>query len=87
MFDDLRIGTWNTQGADWARTEERHVSKFTCLVDIMRTAEIDVMCLTYLHGRLDERVGVDIRCTTCMVEEFLFVQCGKVGFFMAPAVY
>ena len=86
-FDDLCIGTWNTQGADWARTEERHISKFLCLMQVMRDTKVDIMCLTELHGRLDERVGVDTRFMTCMVEQFLLVQCDRAVFFMTPAVY
>ena len=53
----------------------------------MRERKIDIMCLTDLHGKMDERAGVDTRFCTCMIEEFLLVQCGKVGFFMTPAVY
>ena len=53
----------------------------------MREKKIDIMCLTDLHGKMDERAGVDTRFCTCMVEEFLLVQCGRVGFFMTPAVY
>ena len=86
-FDDLCIGTWNTQGADWSLVEERHVAKFKCLVEVMREGKMDIMCLTDLHGKMDERAGVDTRFCTCMVEEFLLVQCGRVGFFMSPAVY
>ena len=45
-YDDLCIGTWNTQGADWSLLDERHVAKFVCLVEVMREEKIDVMCLT-----------------------------------------
>ena len=85
--EDICIGTWNTQGADWSLTEVRHMAKFKCLVEVMRECKIDVMCLTELHGKMDERAGVDTRFCTCMVEEFLLVQCGRVGFFMTLAVY
>ena len=57
---DLVIATWNTQGGNWAKTETRHVSKFQCLVDEMRSKLVDVMCLTDLHGQMDERVGVQV---------------------------
>ena len=83
---DLVIATWNTQGGNWAKTEERHVSKFQCLVDEMRSKSVDVMCLTDLHGQMDEQVGVDSRYTTCMIEEFVLIQCGRVGFCLHPAV-
>jgi hypothetical protein len=86
-YDDLCIGTWNAQGADWSLLDERHVAKFVCLVEVMRESKIDVMCLTDLHRKMDERAGVDTRFCTCMLEEFLLVQCGCVGFFMTPAVY
>ena len=86
-YDDLCIGTWNAQGADWSLLDERHVAKFVCLVEVIRESKIYVMCLTDLHGKMDERAGVDTRFCTCMVEEFLLVQCGCVGFFMTPAVY
>lgn len=86
MHEDLVIGTWNTQGGNWARTEAHHVSKFACLVELMRKGAIDVMCLTDLHGQVDDRVGIDSRHATCMIEEFVLVQCGRVGFFMTPAV-
>ena len=46
---DLVIATWNTQGGNWAKTETRHVSKFQCLVDEMRSKLVDVMCLTDLR--------------------------------------
>ena len=85
--DELVLCTVNMQGANWARTESRHIAKFNCLVSMMREQNIDIACLTDLHGCVDERAGLDTRYTSCMVEEFLLVQCGKVGFFMCPAVY
>ena len=63
------------------------MAKFVCLVEVMREKKIDIMCLTDLHGKMDERAGVDTRFCTCMVEELLLVQCGRVGFFMTLAVY
>ena len=86
MQEDITIGTWNTQGANWARTEERHIAKFKCLTEAMRDHSIDVMCLTDLNGQMDERVGVDSRFESCMIEEFVLVQCGKVGFLMVLAL-
>ena len=83
---DLVVGTWNSQGANWSRTEERHIAKFGCLVEVMREQKIDVMCLTDLHGQVDEAAAVDTRFNTCMLEEFLLIQCGRVGFFLHPAV-
>ena len=71
MQEDITIGTWNTQGANWARTEERHIAKFKCLTEAMRDHRIDVMCLTDLNGQMDERVGVDSRFESCMIEEFV----------------
>jgi hypothetical protein len=84
---DIIIGKWNMQRANWSRTEERHIAKFECLVHEMQSKHIDIMCLTDLHGQCDERVGLDSRFSTCMIEEFVLVQCGKVGFMMCPAVY
>ena len=83
---DLVVGTWNSQGANWSRTEERHIAKFGCLVEVMREQKIDIMCLTDLHGQVDEAAAVDTRFNTCMLEEFLLIQCGRVGFFLHPAV-
>ena len=37
--EDICVGTWNAQGADWSQTEERHVAKFVCLVEGMRERE------------------------------------------------
>ena len=85
--DDVTVGTVNMQGANWSRTEERHIAKFNCLMDIMREKKVDVMCVTDLHGAVDERAGLDTRYATCMVEEFLLVSCGKVGFMVTPAIY
>ena len=82
---DLNVATWNTQGLNWSRTEERHVSKLMCLVAEMRSNSVDLMCLTDLHGQQDDAISVDSRYTTCMVEEFILVQCGRVGFFLSPA--
>ena len=69
-YDDLCIGTWNTQGADWSLLEERHVAKFVCLVEVMREGNIDVMCLTDLQGKIDDRARGTTRLCSCMVEEF-----------------
>ena len=82
---DLVIATWNTQGCNWSRTEERHVSKLKCLVEEMRTKKVDIMCLSDLHGQLDDGIGIDSRFTSCMVEEFILIQCGRVGWFLTPA--
>ena len=86
VSDDLTIGTWNMQGANWSRTEAWHVAKFRCLVSEMRDKSIDIMCVTDLHGQLDEGVGVDTRHSTCMIEEYVLVQCGRVGFMLHPSV-
>eukprot|EP00972_Heterocapsa_arctica_P023003 3382767-Heterocapsa_arctica.AAC.1 len=80
------MGTWNMQGANWSRTEVSHVAKFRCLIHEMRDKQIDVMCVTDLHGQMDERVGVDTRHATCMIEEYVLIQCGRVGFVLHPAV-
>ena len=62
------------------------MSKFGCLVEAMREEKVDIMMLSDLHGHMDEAVGVDSRFNSCMIEEFVLVQCGRVGFFMSPAV-
>ena len=86
VSEDLTIGTWNMQGANWSMTETWHVSKFRCLVLEMRAKSIDIMCVTDLHGQLDEEVGVDTRHSTCMIDEYVLVQCGRVGFMLHPSV-
>ena len=60
--DDVRIATWNAQGANWAKNDERHISKFQAVVDFMREESVDITCLTDLHGQMDERVGVGPGC-------------------------
>lgn len=63
------------------------MAKFVCLVEVMRKGKMDIICLTDLHGKMDERAGVVTRFCTCMVEELLLLQCGRVGFLMTPAVH
>ena len=46
LDSDLNIGTLNVQGANWARTEERHISKFRCVIRAMQEHELDVACLS-----------------------------------------
>ena len=87
MNEDIVICAVDMQDANWALCETRRIAKFRCLVDMMHEKAIDIVCLTDLHGSVDERVGVDTRFMTCMIEEFLFIQCGVVGFFMTPATY
>ena len=38
--EDLMVATWNVQGGNWSRTEERHVAKFSCLAEGMREGKI-----------------------------------------------
>ena len=41
---DIVVATWNTQGLNWSRTEERHVSKLMCLVADMRQHKWSSFC-------------------------------------------
>ena len=35
---------------------------------------------------MDEQIGVDTRFQTCVIEEFVLIQCGKVGFCLHPSM-